>query len=63
MAEVEENSDVSSATKLSSHYCSISEAMKLITYPFDGDKSRLREFIENVDVVSELVSPRQHDVL
>jgi hypothetical protein len=31
--------------------------MKLITHHFDGDKRRLREFIENVDVVFELVDP------
>jgi hypothetical protein len=36
--------------------------MKLITHPFDGDK-RLREFIENVDVVFEIVNPNKHDFL
>ena len=30
-------------------YCSVAEAMKLIPHPFDGNKRRLREFIENVD--------------
>ena len=44
-------------------HCSIGEAMKLITHPFDGDKRKLREFIENVDVVFELVDPEKHDVL
>ena len=39
------------------HYCSVAEAMKLITHPFDGDKKRLREFIENVDIAFELVPP------
>jgi len=43
--------------------CSIGEAMKLIAHPFDGDKRKLREFIENVDVVFELVDPSKHDVL
>ena len=43
--------------------CSIAEAMKLITHPFDGDKRRLREFIENVDVAFELVHPNKHEVL
>ena len=38
-------------------YCSIAEAMKLNSHPFDGDKRRLREFIENVDVAFELVIP------
>jgi len=44
-------------------HCSIAEAMKLITHPFDGDKRKLREFVENVDVVFELVDPAKHDVL
>lgn len=44
-------------------YCGIAEAMKLITHPFDGDKRKLREFIENVDVVFELMDPAKHDVL
>ena len=34
--------------------------MKLITHPFDGDKRRLREFIENVNVAFELVHPNKH---
>jgi hypothetical protein len=37
--------------------------MKLITHPFDGDKKRSREFVENVDVAFELVNPRKHDIL
>jgi hypothetical protein len=37
--------------------------MKLITHPFDGDKKRLREFIENVDVAFELVHPNKHEIL
>jgi len=37
--------------------------MKLIAHPFDGDKRKLREFIENVDVVFELVDPSKHEVL
>ena len=40
-------------------YCNIAEAMKLNTHPFDGDKRRLREFIESVDVVD----PTKCDVL
>ena len=43
-------------------YCSIGEAMKLITHPFDGDKKKLREFIENIDVVFVLVDPGKHEV-
>jgi len=45
------------------HFCSIAEAMKLITHPFDGDKRKLREFIENVGVLFKLVDPSKHDVL
>jgi hypothetical protein len=37
--------------------------MKLITHPFDSNKRKLREFIENVDVVLETVEPSKHDVL
>ncbi|XP_046393726.1 uncharacterized protein LOC124161448 [Ischnura elegans] len=44
-------------------YCSIAEAMKIVSQPFDGNKSKLREFVENVDVVFELVNPSQHDRL
>ena len=43
--------------------CSVAEAMKLISHPFDGDKRRLREFIENVDIAFELVHPNKHEVL
>ena len=45
------------------HYCSVAEAMKLITHLFDGNKKRLREFIENVDVAFELVHPNKHEIL
>ena len=31
-----------SETAYSTHYCSVEEAMKLITHPLDGDKKRLR---------------------
>ena len=44
-------------------YCSIAEALKLITHPFDGDKRKLREFVEKVDVVFELVDPAKRGVL
>ena len=45
------------------HYCSVAEAMKLITHPFDGDKKILREFIENDDIAFDLVHPNKHDIL
>lgn len=44
-------------------YCCISEAMKLIKQPFDGDKRKLKEFIDNVSTAFELVRPKQHDLL
>ena len=58
--EPDKSSEVSDDT---THYCSISEAMKLIAHHFDGDKRKLREFIENVDVVFELVDPSKHQIL
>jgi hypothetical protein len=44
-------------------YCSIRDAIKLIAHPFDSDKRKLREFIENVDVVFELVDPNKHNII
>jgi hypothetical protein len=58
-----EAANSSTATEDAPQYCSIVEAMRLITHPFDGEKRKLREFIENVDVVFELVDPSKHDVL
>jgi len=52
-----------SDTAYDTHYCSIAEAVKLITQPFDGDKKWLWEFIDNVDVAFELVHPSKHDIL
>jgi hypothetical protein len=58
--EADNSSEVSEDT---TQYCSIGEAMKLIAHLFDGDKRKLKEFIENVDVVFELVDPSKHDIL
>jgi hypothetical protein len=44
-------------------YCSVTEAMKLIHQPFDGDKRKLKEFIDNVTNAFELVRPEQHGIL
>jgi hypothetical protein len=44
-------------------YYSISEVMKLINQSFDGDKQKLKEFIDNVSTAFELVRPEQHDLL
>jgi hypothetical protein len=52
-----------SDTALDVQYCSVAEAVKLITHPFDGDTKRLREFIENVDVAFELVHPSKHGIM
>ena len=35
----------------------------MISQPFDGDKKKLREFIDNVDVAFELVHPDNHEKL
>jgi hypothetical protein len=61
--ESDNNSDIISAADDGMHYYSVTEAMKSITHPFDGDKKKLEEFIENVDVAFELVNPRKHEVL
>ena len=39
-------------------YYSISDAMKLINQPFDGDKRKLNEFVDNVTTAFELVNPK-----
>lgn len=44
-------------------YCSISDAMKLISVPFDGDRRKLKEFNDNVTTAFELVRPEQHSLL
>jgi hypothetical protein len=58
--EADNGSDLSEDNK---RYLNIGEAMKWITHPFYGDKRKLREISENVDVVFELVDPGKHDVL
>jgi hypothetical protein len=60
--EADHSGEVSDAS-YSMHYCSVAEAMKLITHPFDGNKKKVREFIENVDVAFELVHPSKHEIL
>ena len=52
----------SSESAYVTHHCSVTDAMKLIPHPFDGDKRKLREFIENVDVAFDLVHPSKHEV-
>ena len=44
-------------------YCSVSEALKLITVPFSGKRESLDEFIANVDSAFELVNPAKHGIL
>jgi uncharacterized protein Yka (UPF0111/DUF47 family) len=61
--EADNSSDVSSASGDITHYCSVADAIKLITQPFDGDKRKLKEFIENVDVAFESVDPWKREVL
>jgi hypothetical protein len=61
--EANNSSDFDSAAEEGTQYCSIAEAMRLVPHPFDGDKRKLRKFIESADVVFELVPPSKHDVL
>ena len=59
--ETDHGSERSESAYVAPH-CSVAEAMKLISHPFDGDKRRLREFIDNVDVAFELVHPNKHEI-
>jgi len=58
-----DRSSEDSETAYDTHHCNIAEAMKLITHPFDGNKRRLREFIENVVVAFELVQPNKNYII
>ena len=60
--EADHSSESSESAYVAPH-CSVAEAMKLISHPFDGDKRKLLEFIENVDVAFELVHPNKHEIL
>jgi hypothetical protein len=60
---VPDHSSDTSEAFYSTHYCSVAEAMKLITHPFDGDNKKSKEFIENVDAAFELVHPSTHEIL
>ena len=53
----------STSSEDTTQYWSIEEAMKLIPHPIDFDKRKLREFMENADVVFELVDPGKYVVL
>lgn len=44
-------------------YCKVSEAIKLVTCTFEGDKHKLREFIDNVDTAFEITDPNNHALL
>jgi hypothetical protein len=37
--------------------------MKLINQPFDGDKRKLKEFVDNVTTAFEIVNPNAQDLL
>jgi hypothetical protein len=60
--EADQSRDTSEAS-CSTHYCSVAEAMMLITHPFEGDKKKLREFTENVDVEFEIVHPSKWEIV
>lgn len=55
--------DSNEGSEAGDQYVSISNALKLISQPFDGNKSKLKEFIDNADTAFELVNPTQHNVL
>lgn len=44
-------------------HISLSDALKLLPQPFEGNKMYLNEFLDNCDSAFELVAPEQHDVL
>ena len=46
---------------LRGRYCSISDAMKLINQPCEGDKLKLEEFVDNV--TTAFVNPNEYDLL
>jgi len=48
---------------LQGRYCSISDAMKLINQPFNGDKRKLKEFVDKVTTAFELVNPNEYSLL
>jgi hypothetical protein len=51
--EADHTTEVSKAS-YRMQYCSVAEAMKLITHPLDGDVKKLREFTQKVDVAFNL---------
>jgi hypothetical protein len=55
--------DSGAMNSLQGRYCSISNAIKLINQPFDGDKRKLKEFVDYVTTAFELVNPNDHDYL
>jgi hypothetical protein len=60
--EADHSTESSESAYVAPHF-SVAEAMKLISHPFDGDKRKWREFIENVDVAFELVHSNNHEIL
>jgi hypothetical protein len=44
-------------------YCSITVVMKLIFQPFDGNRRKLKECIDNVTTTLGLVIPEEHGIL
>ena len=60
--EADHGSESSESAYVAPH-CSVTEAMKLISHPFDGDTRKLRELIEDVDVAFELVHPNKQEIL
>lgn len=55
--------DQSNSSDMETNYCKVSEAMKLIPHTFDGDKNKLREFLDNVDTAFEITHINDHVML
>lgn len=55
--------DSTEGSEAGDQFISISNALKLISQPFDGNKNKLKEFLDNADTAFELVNPVQHSIL
>jgi hypothetical protein len=47
---------------LGCRHCIISDTMKLINQPVNGDKQKLKEFVDNVITAFEPINPKEHDL-
>lgn len=47
----------------SNDFCSINEVLKIISEPFSGDRTKLKQFIDSCEIALELVNPNEHSKL